>query len=173
MTSAGGATNRYPAGTPVTFQRISGHRDGNNTSCPGNVLYTQLDGLRAAATQYAGPAAGITVFAPREVRGVTPIDVSGSLRFPDASSPAGAAVALEYLPAGATAWRAVATAVAGDDGSWLTTVELPGTGDLRAVLRGRRDARRRWRRTRAGSRSWRGSPSRSTRTGCGSAAAFG
>ena len=37
------------------FQRISGHRDGNNTSCPGDLLYTQLEQLRSAAAQYAGP----------------------------------------------------------------------------------------------------------------------
>src|SRR3712207_3426080 len=33
VTSAGGATNRYRAGAAVTLQRISGHRDGNNTAC--------------------------------------------------------------------------------------------------------------------------------------------
>ena len=46
VTSAGGETNRYPAGTPVTFPRIPGHRDGNNTSCPGDALYAQLEQLR-------------------------------------------------------------------------------------------------------------------------------
>ena len=46
VTSAGGSTNRYPAGTPVTFNRISGHRDGNSTACPGSALYAQLPELR-------------------------------------------------------------------------------------------------------------------------------
>ena len=58
MTSAGGETNKFRAGTPVTFERISGHRDGNATSCPGDVLYTQLPDLRARAARYAGPIAG-------------------------------------------------------------------------------------------------------------------
>ncbi len=58
VTSAGGETNKFAAGTPVTFQRISGHRDGNATSCPGDVLYTQLPDLRARAARYAGPVAG-------------------------------------------------------------------------------------------------------------------
>ena len=35
VTSAGGSSNRYRSGTPVTFERISGHRDGDSTSCPG------------------------------------------------------------------------------------------------------------------------------------------
>jgi hypothetical protein len=134
VVSAGGETNRYPAGTPVTFQRISGHRDGNNTSCPGNVLYTQLDQLRTAAAQFAGPAAGITIYAPKEVRGVKTVEISGSLRFPDGSSSDGAPLTVEYLPAVAgAAWRTVATAVASFDGSWRASAELPGSGSLRAV----------------------------------------
>ena len=46
VTSAGGDSNRYPAGTAVTLNRISGHRDGNNTACPGTALYNQLPDLR-------------------------------------------------------------------------------------------------------------------------------
>jgi hypothetical protein len=135
--SAGGESNRYPAGTPVTFQRISGHRDGNNTACPGNVLYTQLDQLRSAAAQFAGPAVGLSLFASKEVRGVKPIDVSGSLRFPDGSAPGGAAIAVEHLVnSGAAAWEPVAFAVASADGSWQTTVELRASGRLRAVFAG-------------------------------------
>ena len=56
VTSAGGASNRYPSGTPVTFQRISGHRDGNATSCPGDVLYGQLPDLRIARGAVRGAA---------------------------------------------------------------------------------------------------------------------
>ena len=48
MTSAGGSTNRYSAGDRVRFKRISGHRDGNTTACPGSSLYAQLPRLRAA-----------------------------------------------------------------------------------------------------------------------------
>ena len=46
VTSAGGSTNRFPAGTVATMNRISGHRDGNNTECPGSALYAQLPELR-------------------------------------------------------------------------------------------------------------------------------
>jgi hypothetical protein len=46
VTSAGGDSNRWAAGTVVTMNRISGHRDGNNTSCPGSALYAQLPELR-------------------------------------------------------------------------------------------------------------------------------
>ena len=57
MTSAEGE-QPLPAGTPVTFQRVSGHRDGNATACPGDVLYALLPDLRIRAAQYAGPLAG-------------------------------------------------------------------------------------------------------------------
>jgi hypothetical protein len=58
LTSAGGDANRYPSGTPVTFERISGHRDGDTTTCPGTALYAQLPALRVAAQRVApSPAA--------------------------------------------------------------------------------------------------------------------
>jgi hypothetical protein len=53
VTSAGGSANRYPADTPVTFERISGHRDGDTTGCPGAALYAQLPALRVAAQRVA------------------------------------------------------------------------------------------------------------------------
>jgi hypothetical protein len=46
VTSAGGDTNRFGAGAQVTMNRVSGHRDGNNTACPGSALYAQLPELR-------------------------------------------------------------------------------------------------------------------------------
>jgi hypothetical protein len=46
VASAGGSTNRFPAGSRPAFDRISGHRDGNATACPGSGLYGQLERLR-------------------------------------------------------------------------------------------------------------------------------
>jgi hypothetical protein len=134
--SAGGETNRYPSGTPVTFQRISGHRDGNNTSCPGDVLYTQLDQLRGAAAQYAGPALGLVLSAPKQVRGLVPIEVNGTLRFSDGSSSEGVSVALEYAPAGTGAYRTLTTTNVAADATWRASVELPASGEVRAVFAG-------------------------------------
>jgi hypothetical protein len=136
MTSIGGAANRYPAGTPVTFQRISGHRDGNTTSCPGDVLYTQLADLRTAAARFAGPTIGLSVFAPGRVRGLRATDVSGYLRFPDGSPASGAEIGVEYQPAGSVAWTALGQTVCAADGSWRTTVSFPGSGRVRAVFAG-------------------------------------
>ncbi|WP_374293998.1 N-acetylmuramoyl-L-alanine amidase [Streptomyces olivochromogenes] len=57
-----GATQKNYAGTSFTsgssypFQRISGHRDGYNTQCPGDSLYAQLPTIRSWA---AGPVQGL------------------------------------------------------------------------------------------------------------------
>ena len=68
--SAGGSTNRYPAGTPVTFERISGHRDGDATACPGDALYAQLPQLREMATR--GPLPVLASISCRRDRGTSP-----------------------------------------------------------------------------------------------------
>jgi uncharacterized protein with LGFP repeats len=57
VVSAGGESNRYPNGRTVTFQRISGHRDGNATACPGRALYAQLERLRELAAGRAPASA--------------------------------------------------------------------------------------------------------------------
>ena len=48
LRSVGGGSNRWPRGRRVSFQRISGHRDGCWTGCPGNRLYRHLPGVRTA-----------------------------------------------------------------------------------------------------------------------------
>src|SRR4051812_46382341 len=47
LTSGGGPESRYTAGTKVTLERVSGHRDTGKTACPGDALYDQLDDIRA------------------------------------------------------------------------------------------------------------------------------
>ncbi|MCL8017845.1 peptidoglycan recognition protein [Streptomyces sp. AS02] len=52
------AGTSFTAGSKYTFQRISGHRDGFNTQCPGGSLYAQLPTIRTWA---AGPVQGLKV----------------------------------------------------------------------------------------------------------------
>ena len=58
LTSAGGSTARLPRGAVGTFNRVSGHRDGNSTSCPGNGIYAQLPGIRSRVAGTAPDTAG-------------------------------------------------------------------------------------------------------------------
>ena len=53
MTSAG--NDRYAAGRTVSFRAVSGHRDGLATECPGALIYSELDGIAAAAQALGTP----------------------------------------------------------------------------------------------------------------------
>jgi hypothetical protein len=135
VSSRGGASNRYPSGTPVTLERIPGHRDGDSTSCPGDVLYGQLADLRARATRYAGPLAGLTVRASSTRIRSRPVQLSGRLAFPDGSSPAGAPLDIEFAVPGA-AFSRIAGTVCAPDGTWTASVPLTVSGLIRAAFRG-------------------------------------
>ena len=66
LLSGGGSENLFPYGASVTLPRVSGHRDGCRTACPGAVLYGQLDDLRSRVANLgpiAGPKASITLTA--------------------------------------------------------------------------------------------------------------
>ncbi|MDX3230837.1 peptidoglycan recognition protein [Streptomyces sp. ME19-01-6] len=52
LTSAGG--NRYKKGKKAKLRVISGHRDGYNTECPGDALYTKLGTVRSKAARLQG-----------------------------------------------------------------------------------------------------------------------
>ncbi len=43
-------SDRFPAGRKVRLPRIDGHRDTNETACPGIKLYRRLDDIRRRAT---------------------------------------------------------------------------------------------------------------------------
>jgi hypothetical protein len=119
----------------VTVDRICGHRDGDSTSCPGDVLYGQLADLRNRAARFAGPVSGIVVRAASRQHGTTPVNLNGTLHFADGSSPAGATLSVEYTTAG-SAWAQVTTTACGPDGTWATSAVLPSSGKVRAVFAG-------------------------------------
>jgi hypothetical protein len=137
VVSAGGASNRHPAGTPVTFEHISGHRDGDSTSCPGDALYAQLEDLRTRAGRYATAATtGLVARATsRRVRAHASVQVSGNLHFADGSSPGGAPLSIEFQ-AGGSAWSPLASTGCSQDGGWSATVLPPTSGVFRAVYAG-------------------------------------
>jgi hypothetical protein len=137
--SGGGELNRYPSGTPVQMQRISGHRDGDATECPGNALYAQLPSLRTRAAALAGP------IVPRAVVSLTPSagDVlygadavfTGAVIRPDASAGAGDPVALQKRGANG-GWVTIARTNAAGDGSFVVRLPWRRAGDVRASAGG-------------------------------------
>jgi hypothetical protein len=137
LPSGGGSLNRYPAGTPVTFNRICGHRDGDATTCPGDVLYAQLATLRPRATALAGP---ITAGPPAQVTlSVTQPAVpygqaaafAGMVTLPGGGPSAGEFVDVQKR--GTTgAWVTLARVPAGGDGTWAATVPWRRSGEVRA-----------------------------------------
>jgi N-acetylmuramoyl-L-alanine amidase len=139
IVSGGGSLNRYPSGTPVAMQRISGHRDGDQTECPGNALYVQLPELRRRAAALAGPIV---------VRGHLSLQPSadaidygadavftGTVIRSDSTAGAGEAVALQKRGAGG-GWVTVGRTKALVDGSWVVRVPWRRGGDVRAVAAG-------------------------------------
>jgi hypothetical protein len=137
--SGGGSDNRYGAGTPVTLQRISGHRDGDATECPGNALYAQLPVLRQRAAALAGPIVGqgqvtLAVSAAAVDYGADAV-FTGGVQRPDASAGAGEPVALQKRGASGR-WVTVARTTAAADGSWVVRVPWRQGGDVRASAGG-------------------------------------
>jgi hypothetical protein len=136
LTSTGGSLNRFPSGTPVTVSRICGHRDGDATACPGDVLYAQLPALRDRAVAFAGPVAPpqgqVTLaVAAAAVPYGAPASFAGLVIPPGGGAPAGVPVVLQKRgPTGA--WVPVARATAAADGSWAVQVPWRRSGEVRA-----------------------------------------
>jgi hypothetical protein len=136
LTSGGGELNRYKSGTPVTLERISGHRDGDATECPGTALYAQLPALRtrAAAIAPAVPVGvvGLTMDPPGATSVVygEALALTGALKRGDGSPIAGQRVLVQKQ--GRSGWVTVARTQSGDDGAWTASVPWRAAGRVRA-----------------------------------------
>jgi hypothetical protein len=140
LTSGGGSTNRYPYGTQVTMQRISGHRDGCKTDCPGSALYGQLPDIRTKSTAHAGvvPAA-----VPRVTCVPAATDVgygqdavfSGTATNADGTPGTGLKVSLQKIGTKGT-WVTIEHATTAQDGSWSARHRWVRTGRVRASIAG-------------------------------------
>jgi hypothetical protein len=139
IVSGGGSLNRYPSGTPVAMQRISGHRDGDKTECPGNALYAQLPVLRRRAAGRAGPivARGHLSLQPSgdSIDYGADAVFKGTVIRSDSTAGSGEKVALQKRGASG-GWVTVARTTALIDGSWVVRVPWRRGGDVRAVAAG-------------------------------------
>jgi hypothetical protein len=135
VVSKGGDDNRYTSGTPVTLDRIAGHRDGDATACPGGALYAQLPELRSRAQAIAPSvpvvAAQVTMDEPADEVGYgLPLALRGSVTRGEGSPVAGQKVQVQKQ--GTNGWVTVARAETGPDGVWTAQVDWRRAGRVRA-----------------------------------------
>jgi hypothetical protein len=137
LTSRGGSSNRYRAGTPVTLERISGHRDGDNTSCPGDALYAQLPDLRARVGGVIPGQARTRLelaLEPAKIAYPAEATLSGALRQINGDPVAGAP--LDVQAYGSSGWRTTWHATTGSDGAFTLKVGARLSHLLRVVYAG-------------------------------------
>ncbi|WP_330460580.1 N-acetylmuramoyl-L-alanine amidase [Streptomyces sp. NBC_00820] len=86
--TAGMDNGKFKLGQTASFYRISGHRDGFSTECPGDKLYASLPGIRTLA---GGPVSGLALktFGQASVSGSTaytkgPLTVNWAITSPTA-----------------------------------------------------------------------------------------
>jgi hypothetical protein len=134
LVSEGGSLNRYKSGTPVTLDRICGHRDGDATSCPGDALHAQLPELRRRTAAIAPPPsdairATVTPL-PATVAYGAELAVAGTVTRGDGTPVAGQVV--EVQKRGTTRWVTLARATTAADGTWSAEVTWKKAGKVRA-----------------------------------------
>jgi hypothetical protein len=134
LVSAGGSSNRFPAGTRVTLDRVSGHRDVDATDCPGGMLYDQLPTLRALVGSVTAVKARTRIaaaFQPPLVVFPGKTQIAGTLALinttPFGSQP------LEIQLYGKGAWHTVARGGSAADGSFSVPL-APHVGHQFRVL---------------------------------------
>ncbi len=95
LTSGGGGTARWSAGTTVTVPRVLGHRRTNSTACPGRYLVAEMDDLRLNV----------------EKRRQTALDRHGAIRWavgrPDRDAPTSAQAPVQWKPTSTYRWKPV------------------------------------------------------------------
>ncbi len=137
VTSAGGSTNKFGAGTSVQVPRVAGHRDTNATSCPGDALYAQLPELRARVGDVsAGSRTQLTArLTPRTATYKGPVKVAGRLTKFDGSPVTGTRVGVQARTSRGT-YRTVAKVSLDADGNYEAVVRPRGPRFVRVRFGG-------------------------------------
>jgi len=132
LTSAGGSQNRYPNGARATFERISGHRDGGATACPGQALYDQLPSLRTLTASRAGGTSNV----PAPSGSITLRALATTAQYPEparlSGSLSGGGEVWVQVAAG-SAYRTVAKTRPSSDGAWAAEIPLSRGHAFRAL----------------------------------------
>ncbi len=150
LRSDGGSAQKFRAGAKVKLERVIGHRDTGRTACPGELLYDQLDELRALVASGVGVSPTFTTrlsatLADFRVDYGDVVPVSGLLSGPDGSPLVNEAV--EVQTNGEGRWRTASTATTAPDGTFATELRprkrlyvrlrYPGRAELRRATSSR------------------------------------
>ena len=132
LVSSGGSGNRYRSGVTVQMDRISGHRDGCSTDCPGGRLYGQLADIRTRVGDIDGaPAPALTITGPD---GATPYGedgrFTGRLTLAGAPMPNAPVVLEKRSPKGS--WVPMTQTTTDGDGGWSADVRIRAASAVRA-----------------------------------------
>lgn len=133
LTSQGGGTSRYAAGTTVTLPTIFGHRDVGSTGCPGDNLYGMLTSIRLRVAELMYPT---PVLAPADVVLVSP---GSSTSLSSARTAPGRPVSFAVSPTALggsdpTSWRFFAFGRGGLERPDLVAVKVAGSGSGRVEV---------------------------------------
>ncbi len=113
---------RFAPGAHVSLPRVAGHRDGDETSCPGNAFYARLPSMRPQVAQLAGSPARATIAAPAApVTAGTSVTLTGLLTDLASGSPL-ASGPIEIQQIGPPhAEQTIATLTTDMNGTWSYT----------------------------------------------------
>jgi hypothetical protein len=124
---------RFRPGQRVLLPRVAGHRDGDQTDCPGNDLYARLPAIRTKVDSLAGPPVRLTLTAsPTTVAPGTPVTLNGAFAAL-AGEPVAAAPLQIQSVSGIGVLTPLATVTTGADGTWSTTLTLTRSAVVRAL----------------------------------------
>ena len=136
VTPDGAPYTAFTPGSYVSLPRIAGHRDGDQTSCPGDALYGRLPALRPRVAGLAGTPARLTIAGP--VAPFSPgatVTVAGRLTDLAGGGPlAGAPIELQQIT-GTDNETTIATLSTDADGAWTFPFAAAANTLLRALHR--------------------------------------
>jgi hypothetical protein len=136
VSPSGAGYTAFAPGSHVSLPRIAGHRDGDQTSCPGDALYGRLPSIRPRVAGLTGQAARLTIAAPvAPVSPGTAVIVAGRLAQLSGGGPLpGAAVELQQIT-GTDTETTIATLTTDADGAWSYAFAAQVNSLLRALHR--------------------------------------
>jgi hypothetical protein len=131
---AGAGYTAFGPGAHVSLPRVAGHRDGDQTSCPGNALYARLPSMRPRVTALAGAPARLRIYsAPSApVSAGAAATIAGQLTDLSGAGLAGAPVELQTVGVHGVA-TTIATTTTDGGGGWSFTLTAAQNVMLRAL----------------------------------------